>query len=68
MSYQSIEQKFLQLPENLQQEAVDFLDFLVVKYQKQAKTKECKAGFAKGAIIMADDFDEPLDIFQDYTA
>jgi Protein of unknown function (DUF2281) len=68
MSYQTIEQKFLQLPENLQQEAVDFLDFLYAKYQKQTQTAVCKAGFAKGAFVMTDDFDEPLDIFQDYTA
>jgi len=43
------------------------LDFLYSKHQKHIQTKECKAGFAKGEFAMADDFDEPLDIFQDYT-
>jgi hypothetical protein len=60
------------LPESLQQEVLHFIEFLLARYGKPALSQDAiatpkrKAGALKGKIIMADDFDAPLDDFQDY--
>lgn len=71
--------KYVSLPENLQQEVMDFIDFLVVKYQKGKQVddtdgevvhkkgkRKSNFGSARGLIIMGDDFDAPLDDFKEY--
>ena len=67
----SIFQKYNYLPLELRKEVVDFIEFLVQKYQqkhdKQLLSKRLSNfGSAKGLITISDDFNEPLDEFQDY--
>ena len=71
--------KYACLPQNLQREVLDFVDFLVDKYQetkpspkKEKRTispwekRKSNFGSAKGLIIMGDDFDQPPDDFKEY--
>ena len=65
--------KINSLPEQLQKEAMDFIDFL---FQKTFSKKENdiksnkkmfpKFGSSKGLYKMSPDFDEPLDDFKEY--
>ena len=66
MSSLSIITKLDSLPNNLKQEAADFIDFLVEKSHTSKKKNKPQFGSAKGMIKMAPDFDEPLDDFKDY--
>ncbi len=66
MSSLSIQTKIDSLPENLKQEVVDFIDFLVEKSHAKKEKKVPKAGSAKGLIKMSPDFDEPLEEFKAY--
>lgn len=70
-----IEEKFIlskiqQLPEKLKAEVLDFIEFLKMRHpsvtQDQPIIKGRAAGSAKGKFVMAPDFDEPLDDFEDY--
>ncbi len=54
------------LPTELQQEVVDFVEFLKIKYQQKQPLKEREFGFAKGKVKLNEDFDSPLDEFKDY--
>lgn len=66
------------LPDSVKQAVLDYTEFLVSRYAKEASedTKETpeeeespkRGGFGiwKGKIWMSDDFDEPLEDFQDY--
>ena len=67
----SLLQKYNYLPSELRKEVADFIEFLLQKYQqKQAIVMPPKRpsnfGSAKGLIIMSDDFNEPLEEFQEY--
>ncbi|MGV0026718.1 type II toxin-antitoxin system VapB family antitoxin [Phormidesmis priestleyi] len=58
-----------QLPDSLQQEVLHYIEFLKTRYaQPKAETpkKRRAAGALKGKIIMADDFDAPLEDFKEY--
>ena len=66
MSSLSIITKLDSLPNNLKQEAADFIDFLVEKSSTAKRKIKPQAGSAKGMIKMAPDFDEPLEEFKDY--
>ena len=71
MNDQIIIQQFQAMPEQLKQEVMDFMEFLLAKYKKKmpkAKTAKKRGGFgsAKGKYIMSDDFKEPLEDFKDY--
>lgn len=56
-----------QLPEQLQQEVLHYVEFLQAKYSAQnQKTKKRKAGSAKGKYTLASDFDVPLEDFKKY--
>jgi hypothetical protein len=62
-------EKLEKLPADLQKEVEDFVDFLIFKREGQQKKEEIKPGFGGGKGIighMSDDFDEPLEEFQDY--
>lgn len=64
-------QKYISLPQRLQQEARDFIDFLANKYkgEKQSSASRLRKshfGSAKGRIVMKSDFDAPLEDFRDY--
>ncbi len=65
-----ISSKFALLSTELQQELLDFLDYLMQKQQKATNLpKEAKPlvfGELKGNFQMSDDFDAPLEEFNDY--
>jgi len=54
------------LPMNLRQEVADFVESLKKKKVAESSIKTREFGFAKGKIVLSDDFDEPLDIFKEY--
>ena len=62
----SLYTKISSLPENLKDEANDFIDFLISKKKLSGKKIKRKAGFLKGKIEMSQDFNKPLDDFNDY--
>ncbi len=54
------------LPEHLQKQVVDFVDFLIINAAKQmeaGKGFSPKFGSGKGMFVMHDDFDKPLEGF-----
>ncbi len=58
---------FLLNSENLKQELLNFMDYLLTKQFEEVSTKKIpQFGCAKGKFRMSDDFDEPLDHFDDY--
>ena len=71
-------QTFNSLPGKLQEEAWDFMQFLLFKYEQESKKKpEKKTGknikskrqfgyFPKGSFEMSDDFDASLECFKEY--
>jgi hypothetical protein len=55
------------LPDKFQQEVYDFIEFLKTKAVKQRQKRKLRNfGVLKGKVHIAPDFDEPLDIFNDY--
>lgn len=67
--------KINSLPQPLQMEVEDFVDFLFQKVNDKkrpinkptSKKKHLrKAGFLKGTFIMKEGFDDPLECFKDY--
>jgi len=57
------------LPEHLQSEMSDFIDFLILKATKEPNPDNYlkpKFGSGKGMFVMQDDFDEPLEDFKEY--
>ena len=71
MNTETIE-KLKKLPPDKQQEVDDFVDFLINKYQfninggSVGEQRKKNAGWAKGKIWMADDFNETPEDFKDY--
>jgi hypothetical protein len=65
-----IAESLSQLPENLQQEVLHYIEFLRDRYTKTTitspPTKRGALGAWKGKIKIADDFDAPLEDFQEY--
>ena len=62
-----LEKKVKQLPFEARREVLDYLDFLLYKYQAQKPPVKPYAGCMKGTVLwMSDDFNEPLDDFKDY--
>jgi len=74
VSDSSILQTFQNLPPQYKEEALNFMQFLVYKYEQEknsmekSKDKEKRkfGFFPKGTFIMSDDFDAPLDCFKEY--
>jgi len=66
MSNTQLLEEIASLPANLQEEVQDFVAFLKTKVQQQPPLQKRQFGAGKGLIIMADDFDEPLEDFKDY--
>ncbi|TAH22137.1 MAG: DUF2281 domain-containing protein [Cytophagales bacterium] len=73
MENTSLIQLYQVLPQNLKQEVLDFIYFLLAKYDIQVPTKPEEPtkrhsyfGNAKGEVIMHDNFDEPLEEFAEY--
>jgi len=56
-----------QLPEQLKQGVLHYVEFLQAKYKAQnRKPKNRKAGSAEGKFTIAPDFDQPLEDFKEY--
>mgnify|MGYP006298764121 FL=1 len=59
--------KLSELPSNLKSEVADFIDFLKYKSKKNNKKNTNRIpGKAKGLIKMKDNFDDPIEGFNDY--
>ena len=58
--------KLQTLPPDLKKEAMDFIDFLVQKTKKIPKNNKPVFGCLKGKIKLSDDFDQTLDVFNEY--
>ncbi len=59
--------QILQLPEQLKQEVLHYVEFLQAKYDAQnRKPKNRKAGSAEGKFKLAPDFDASLEDFKEY--
>ena len=55
------------LPSNLKLEVADFIDFLRYKSVKKAVVNKKRiSGKAKGLINMKENFDDPIDSFNEY--
>ena len=68
---QAILEQIQQLPESLQQEALRYIQGLVVKHTQQTQkpaivTRRDAFGIWQGQVWMANDFDAPLDELQEY--
>ena len=66
-------QKYQLLPDAIQQQVSDYIEFLANRYQKnreekkkEPNKKKSNFGSAKGLIIMSEDFDDPIDEFKPY--
>jgi hypothetical protein len=66
MTNTSLEIEINSLPKSLRDEVADFVAFLKSKNKHKPALKKREFGFAKGKIELSDDFDEPLDVFNDY--
>lgn len=55
------------LPSDLKKEVANFVAFLKQKSKPGKKLKEREFGYSKDFFTMADDFDEPLKDFKEYT-
>lgn len=58
--------QFDSLPEAMKQEVIDFIEFLKYKNKPAKKKKERKFGYAKDFFTMKDNFDDPIDDFNEY--
>lgn len=68
MSTSEIFEKIRLIPENYQQEVVDFIDFILEKKVKKPSISlnQRPLGLLKGKMKMSDSFDEPLEDFKSY--
>jgi len=54
------------LPKTLRDQVGDFVEFLKKKSKPKSTLKTREFGYAKGKIKLSDDFDAPLDEFNNY--
>ena len=58
--------KLSTLPEHLKNEFLDYLDIFIKQHTPQEIKIHPKAGCMKGMFAMSDDFNEPLECFNEY--
>jgi hypothetical protein len=58
--------KIATLPNPLKDEILDYMNFLILKHFPKEVKIHPKAGCMKGMFIMSDDFNAPLECFNDY--
>ena len=58
--------KITSLPESLQSEVQDFIDFLAAKTARKQQKAKPVFGSDKGMFVIRAGFDEPLEDFKDY--
>lgn len=66
MTEEIIISKMNKMPESLKKEALNYIEYLLRRYQENQDKRKPKFGSAKGMYKMASDFDAPLDDFKDY--
>ena len=66
MTDTSLYTKISTLPQSIQKEIVDYMEFLIQKHKHQGTKIHPKAGCMQGVFIMSSDFNEPLDDFKEY--
>ncbi|MDR3693414.1 DUF2281 domain-containing protein [Mucilaginibacter sp.] len=66
MSNVSLYTQISSLPSDLKKEVSDFVAFLKNKSKSEKKIKERTFGYSKDFFKVADDFDEPLEDFNEY--
>ncbi len=65
MTNTSLYTKIPTLPQSIQNEIYDYMEFLIHKHKAKKKIHP-KAGCMKGTFQMGADFNEPLDDFKEY--
>lgn len=58
--------KLSDLPTELKKRVSDYIDSLMAKEQAANKSKKRKAGLAKDLISIKDNFNDPIEGFEDY--
>lgn len=58
--------KLADLPVELKKRVSDYIDSLIAREHPTNKTEKRKAGLAKGLINMKDNFNDPIEGFEDY--
>lgn len=66
MTNTSLKIEINSLPKSLRDEVADFVEFLKNKSKLRPTTKRREFGYAKGKIKLSKDFDQPLDIFNEF--
>jgi len=70
MNISTLSKKIAKLPPDKQQQVEDFVNFLDSQYglkdKRLAIRRKANRGMAKGLLTISDDFDEPLEDFEDY--
>jgi hypothetical protein len=70
MNISTLSKKIAKLPPDKQQQVEDFVNFLNCQYGLKdkglASRRKANRGMAKGMLTISDDFDEPLEDFEDY--
>ena len=70
MNISTLSKKIAKLPPDKQQQVEDFVNFLNSEYASVEKglagRRKANRGMAKGMLTISDNFDEPLEDFEDY--
>ena len=66
MTNTSLYTKISTLPKPIQNEIIDYMEFLIQKHKHQRINIHPKAGCMQGTFKMSPDFNEPLDDFKEY--
>lgn len=61
-----LQTKLASLPDHLKQEVADFIDVLTTRVKTNEEIKKPRFGSGKGMFVIAPDFDEPLEDFNEY--
>jgi len=67
MTNTSLYNKISTLPLPIQNEIVDYMEFLIQKHKNKNAKIHPKAGCMQGVFKMSSDFNEPLEDFKEYT-
>jgi hypothetical protein len=66
MTNTTLYSKISTLPKPIQNEILDYMEFLIQRHKPQKKQIHPKAGCMQGVFQMRYDFNEPLDDFNEY--
>ncbi|KIA95917.1 hypothetical protein OC25_05045 [Pedobacter kyungheensis] len=58
--------KLADLPIELKKRVSDYIDSLMAKQQQKSDKQKRTAGLAKGLVSVKDNFNDPIDGFEDY--